>query len=164
VGQPSPEPPPPVAIEELQIPEKVGPVRVGLLLPLSGQAGPVGKDMLDAAQLALFDVGETDLILVPADTGGTPDGAKLAAQKVIDAGAELILGPLFSTSTQAISSLARQEGLKVLTFSNDARVAGEGGYVLGLAECCRWTLGWLLRLLSNRSNRGRSGREINDWL
>ena len=54
-------------------------MRVGLLLPLSGPAEALGRDMLDAAQMALFDVGDNDLVLLPRDTGGTPAGARLAA-------------------------------------------------------------------------------------
>ena len=56
-------------------------VRVGLLLPLSGSAGALGRDMLDAAQMALFDVGDNDLVLLPRDTGDTPEGARTAAAR-----------------------------------------------------------------------------------
>ena len=54
------------------------PTRVGLLLPLSGPHGAdrLGKAMLNAAMLALFDIGGRRLLLMPRDTGGTPEGAR----------------------------------------------------------------------------------------
>jgi ABC-type branched-subunit amino acid transport system substrate-binding protein len=112
-------------------PELPPEVRVGLLLPLSGPAEGLGRDMLDAAQMALFDVGENDLVLLPRDTGGTPDGARTAAAEVIEQGAEVILGPLFGQAVAAVSPLAAQADIRVLAFSNDASVATEGTFLLG---------------------------------
>jgi ABC-type branched-subunit amino acid transport system substrate-binding protein len=118
-------------VEEPAVPLPTGPVKVALLLPLTGEAAMVGQDMLEAAQIALFDVGATDMVLLPRDTGGTIDGATRAAQSAIDAGAELILGPLFASSTGAVAALARQHDLKVISFSNDAAVAGDDVWVVG---------------------------------
>jgi ABC-type branched-subunit amino acid transport system substrate-binding protein len=106
-------------------------VRVGLLLPLSGPAEALGRDMLDAAQMALFDVGENKLVLLPRDTAGTPAGARQAATQVIDEGAEVILGPLFASAVAAVSPLAAQADIRVLAFSNDASVASDGTFLLG---------------------------------
>jgi branched-chain amino acid transport system substrate-binding protein len=106
-------------------------VRVGLLLPLSGPAAALGRDMLDAAQMALFDVGENDLVLLPRDTGGTPAGARAAATEVIAQGAEVILGPLFGPAVAAVSPLAAQADIRVLAFSNDASIATDGTFLLG---------------------------------
>ena len=44
------------------------------------------RAILDAAQLALFEVPGERLILVPRDTAGTADGAAKAARAVIDDG------------------------------------------------------------------------------
>lgn len=125
--QPADAPDPAAAIE----PVPVGPVKVALLLPLSGDAASVGQDMLDAAQIALFDVGPTDMVLLPRDTAGTPQGAVAAAEDAIAAGAELILGPLFSQSAAAVAQVARENSIKVVSFSNDAGIAGNDVWVLG---------------------------------
>jgi branched-chain amino acid transport system substrate-binding protein len=106
-------------------------IRVGLLLPLSGAAAPLGEDMLSAAQMALFDVGENDLVLLPRDTGGTAVGARQAAQEVIGEGAEVILGPLFSQAVEAVGPVTRQADVRVLAFSNVASVAEDGTFLLG---------------------------------
>lgn len=112
-------------------PVPAAPPKVGLLLPLSGNAAALGQDLLDAAQMAIFDVGATELELLPRDTGDGPDQAVRAARSALADGAELLIGPLFARSTRAVAPLAAQAGVSVLSFSNDASVAGPGVYVLG---------------------------------
>lgn len=129
--QPTPFPPPPLATFQPDVPDRVGPVRVALLLPLTGDAADVGNDMLDAAQMAIFDVDARSFVLLPFDTKGTREGAQAAIEAAIEREAELILGPLFAASTMAIRERAREAGLSVLSFSNDASVATEGVWALG---------------------------------
>ena len=108
------------------------PTRIGLLLPLNGPhgAGPLGQAMLNAAMLALFDIGGERLLLMPRDTGGTPEGAAAAAAALVGEGAEIILGPLFNTSVQATAVITRARSLPMIAFSSDRRVAGNGVYLL----------------------------------
>ena len=49
--------------------------KVALLVPLSGKHAGLGKALLNAAQMALFDVGYTNFELLPGDTKGTAEGA-----------------------------------------------------------------------------------------
>jgi len=121
----------PALPEEVVEAAPAGPVKIALLLPLSGSAETVGRDMLEAAQIALFDVGQTDMVLLPRDTGGTPAGAAAAARSAIEAGAELIVGPLFASATSSVARVAAEHDLKVISFSNDATVAGDAVWVLG---------------------------------
>jgi branched-chain amino acid transport system substrate-binding protein len=85
---------------------------------------------LNAAMLALFDIGGKRLLLIPRDTGGTPEGAGRAATELVGEGAEIILGPLFNTSVQATATTIRASGLPMIAFSSDRRVAGNGVYLL----------------------------------
>jgi len=72
-------PPPPAAprlaapAPELAPPEGPPRNRVGLLLPLSGGNRQLGEQLLNAAQLALFDLGDNALELLPRDTRGDAD-------------------------------------------------------------------------------------------
>ena len=108
-----------------------GPISVALLLPLSGPSGGLGAAMLDAAQMALFDVGATEIVLLPKDTEGTPDGARRAADAALADGAALMLGPLFSGSVAAVAPLAEVAGINVIAFSSDRKVARPGVFVMG---------------------------------
>ncbi|WP_144184762.1 penicillin-binding protein activator [Elioraea rosea] len=107
-----------------------GMVRAGLLLPLSGPQAAVGRAMLDAATLAVFQ-NNAPLVLLPKDTGGTPAGAAAAAQAALAEGASIILGPLFSGETEAVGPIARAAGVNVLAFTTDAAVARDNVFVLG---------------------------------
>jgi len=106
-------------------------VKVGVLLPLTGRASSLGQDMLKAAQMALFDAGGNSLVLVPRDTGGSANRAVLAARELIDDGAEIIIGPLFSSAVQAVTPIAQAADVRVLAFSNVTSVADEGTFLLG---------------------------------
>jgi len=108
-------------------------IRVGLLLPLSGRGAAIGQSMLDAAQMALFDLGTDRFVLLPQDTAGTPDGAVQAARAVLDQGAHLILGPLFGPNAAAVKPVAAAAGRPVLSFSNDWTIAGGNLWVLGFS-------------------------------
>jgi ABC-type branched-subunit amino acid transport system substrate-binding protein len=108
-------------------------VTVAMLLPLSGEHGQTGQALLNAAQVALFDLAGDNFKLVVQDTAGSPEGAEAAARTALAAGAELILGPLFSTSVEAVTPVAQAAGVKVIAFSSNRAVAGDGVYVMGLA-------------------------------
>ena len=108
-----------------------GPVSVALLLPLTGPSAALGQALFEAAQLALFDIGNEDFVLLPRDTGGTPEGAADAANQALADGAQLVLGPLFSGSVAAVAPLARIAGVNVVAFSSDRSVARPGVYLMG---------------------------------
>ena len=133
-------PPPPSASVESQPVEAIGPApavaagvlpRVGLLLPLSGVNAGLGRDMMDAAQLALFELGDERLILLPRDTGDSPEGAAEAARSALESGVRLILGPLRASAVQAVAPVAAAAGVGVVAFSNDRSVASPGVFVMG---------------------------------
>jgi len=109
------------------------PIRVGLILPFaesSANARALAGAMMKAAELALYDAGNPDIVLMTADDTGSPADAAAAAQKLLDQGAEIIVGPLFSASVAAVAPLARDHGVPVLAFSTDRNVAGNGVYLL----------------------------------
>jgi len=106
--------------------------KVAFLLPLSaaGRAGKIAKALKEAGELALFDVRDAGVVLVPKDTRGTPDGARLATKTAIAEGARLIIGPLFAGSVRATAVEARKSSVPVVAFSTDRNVAGGGVYLL----------------------------------
>ncbi len=108
-------------------------VRIGVLLPLSGPRAQTGQPLLMAAQLALFDFADPRLILIPRDTLGTGAGAARAAQEVLAAGAEVIIGPVFAEEVAAAASVTRVAGRNMIAFSSDRRVAGNGVYLLSFS-------------------------------
>ncbi len=109
-----------------------GNVKVAVLLPItsSGSTPAVAKALKQAAELALFDFDNPNVTLIPKDTKGSPDGARLAAQSALQDGAELIIGPLFAAEVSGAAPVARQGGVPMIAFSSDEKVAGNGVYLL----------------------------------
>jgi ABC-type branched-subunit amino acid transport system substrate-binding protein len=119
-----PAPPPPV-------PPPAAAAKVGLLVPLSGANADLGKAILDAAQLALFQQGGARLTLVPRDTKGTAEGAADAARAAIADGAQLILGPLLAAEVAAVKPIAADAHVNVIAFSTVTSLAGGNTFLMG---------------------------------
>jgi ABC-type branched-subunit amino acid transport system substrate-binding protein len=117
-------------LQRLPIPPD-GTVRVAILLPLSGASAELSHSMLNAAEMAVFEIADDKFVLMPFDTKGTTDGAAAAAEQAIRGGAQLILGPLFAASVEAVAPLARTAGVHVISFSNSQSVAGNGVFIMG---------------------------------
>ena len=109
-----------------------GPVRVGMILPLTqnGAPSPVGASMRNAAQLAIDEFAGPYIALMIQDDRSTPDGAAQAAQAELGAGAELLLGPVYATDVRQAASVAKAAGKPMIAFSSDAGVASPGVYLL----------------------------------
>jgi ABC-type branched-subunit amino acid transport system substrate-binding protein len=109
-----------------------GAIKVGLILPTSatGNAGAVARAMKNAVDLAIAEFNATNIQIVPADDGGTAQGAATAADQVLTQGVEIILGPLFSHSVNAAGQTARARNVPVIGFSTDANVASRRTYLL----------------------------------
>lgn len=115
-------------------PRPAGAITITLLLPMSSSDENVrtlANTLLQAAQLALFDVARPELLLRVQDTGGTPVGAQTAARAALVAGTDLIVGPLFATSVQAVAPVLANSRVPALAFSNDRSVASKNIWLLG---------------------------------
>ncbi len=109
------------------------PLRVGVILPFSNASvatRALAGAMMKAAQLALYDSGSPDIVLMTADDSTKPAEAADAARRLLDQGAEVLIGPLFAQSVTAVAPVARDRGVPVIAFSTDRSVAGDGVYLL----------------------------------
>ncbi len=124
-------------------------VVVSVLLPVGDARDNIRKlssHLYNAAQLALFDAGQTgkadqsltasasktgSLVLRLHDTKGTPAGAVNAAKAAIAADTDIIIGPLFASSVKAIAPLLAGRDIPALAFSNDSSAAANNLWLLG---------------------------------
>lgn len=114
-----------------------GPVRVALLLPLTGDAAAVGTSMAHGAELAMDFIAQNasindNITLVLKDTGSSAQAAAAAAQQAIGEGASLILGPLRADQVTAAGGVARSGGIPLIGFSNNSGAAQPGVYLLNV--------------------------------
>ena len=73
-----------------------------MLLPLSGEAAKAGQGLKNATMIALEDMNNPNLILQYYDTKSSPEGARVAVENALNQQVRLIIGPLMSTSVEAI--------------------------------------------------------------
>jgi len=78
--------------------ENDGKLRVGLLAPFSGEYRSLGESLLLSTQLALNEIDDKNIIIIPRDSG-TNDKDKLnsAIKEIINNGAKVIIGPTDSS-------------------------------------------------------------------
>lgn len=109
-------------------------VPVALLVP--GGSGATGdetlaKSLRQAAELAISDLDGVKIDLRVYNTGGSPAQAAEAATKAVDAGAKIILGPVFAEAANAAGLAVADRGVNLLSFSNNTDIAGGNVFVLG---------------------------------
>ena len=107
--------------------------RLALLLPFSAKSSRLREEadsMMKAAELAVFNRDEPDVLLMALDTRGTSDGARSATRSAIKSGADVILGPILAGSVKASAREARRSNTPLIAFSTDQTVAGNGTYLL----------------------------------
>ncbi len=104
-------------------------VRVGLLLPFSLRPQDAAA-LYNAAELALFDHGSQNTLLIPRDAGANEGSAAAAARALVADGADIIIGPVLREGVAGAAQAARGENIPVIGFSSDRSVAGNGVYLL----------------------------------
>ncbi len=109
-----------------------GPVRVGMVLPLTQNGAPsaIGEALRKAAKLAVEESGASDISVIVEDDHSTPDGATRAAQAELGAGAQILVGPLFAADVRAVGPIAKAAGKPVIAFSTDVTSGSDGVYLL----------------------------------
>ena len=110
------------------------PVPVALLVPAgSGNSGDevLATSLINAARLAIVDLGDIQIDLRIYNTAGQPNVAARVAGQAVDEGAKIILGPVFAQSAAAAGSAVAARNVNVLSFSNNTAVAGGNVFVLG---------------------------------
>ena len=70
-------------------------LKIGLLVPMSGSNKNLGQSIIKAVRLAIKDI-DNDLIeVIPKDTGSTPNKTLQSALELKDLGVKIVIGPIF---------------------------------------------------------------------
>lgn len=104
-------------------------MRVGLLLPFSLRPQDASA-LYNAAELALFDHGNQNTLLIPRDAGADEASAQAAAQALVRDGADIIIGPVLREGVEGAGQAARADRIPVIGFSSDRSIGGDGVYLL----------------------------------
>jgi ABC-type branched-subunit amino acid transport system substrate-binding protein len=83
--------------------ENDGKLKVGLLAPFSGDYKNLGESLLLSTQLALDEIGNDNIVIIPRDSGSNnEEKLNIAIQEIINSGAKVIIGPMLSSSFKEI--------------------------------------------------------------
>ncbi len=70
-------------------------LKIGLLAPLSGEYKELGDSLLYSLQLALGEIGDKNVFIIPRDSGsGDPKKLSNAIKEIKDQGANVVIGPI----------------------------------------------------------------------
>ena len=108
-----------------------GPLKVGVLLPRSGAQAGIGQDCQRGVELApaIFkELGLPELAIMNADTETNVEVARARAEKLINEGAQLLVGAFDSGQTTAIAQVAEQKGIPFVINIAAAPQITEQGY------------------------------------
>ena len=91
-------------------------LKVGLLAPLTGEYKELGNSLLYSLQLALEEINDENILIIPRDTG-FKDKKKLntAIQEIISKGANVIIGPI---SNEDFSEVKKYSDVTFISPSN----------------------------------------------
>jgi branched-chain amino acid transport system substrate-binding protein len=108
-----------------------GPLKVGVILPRSGYEAGIGQDCqrgVDIAPGVLKTLGMPELTIINGDTESNVDTAREHAEKLINDGAQLLIGAFDSGQTTAVAQVAEQKGIPLVINVASAPEITEQGY------------------------------------
>ena len=85
-------------------------IKIGLLVPLSGDNQDLGELIIKASRMALKDIGENKIEIFPKDTGSNPTQTLKSAYEFKEMGINIVIGPVF------YKSLTYLDEIKDITF------------------------------------------------
>ena len=90
-------------------------VKIGLLVPLTGDNSEIGKQIIKATRLALKDINSDKLEIFPMDTQSDPNKTLRSAIELSKLGINLVIGPVFYEN---LIYLDEVKDLTFLSFTN----------------------------------------------
>jgi len=80
-------------------------LKIGVLLPLSGEFQVIGQSFLKAIQLALHDISNENIIIYPKDSKANALNTYKSAKEFEEQGIEIVIGPIFYESLERLGEI-----------------------------------------------------------
>ena len=90
-------------------------IKIGLIIPLSGEYKEIGESILKSVRLAINKINDQNLIIVPKDTKSNPEVTLKVSKELYNDGIKIILGPVFNNSSIYLDELKE---VTFLSFTN----------------------------------------------
>ena len=82
-----------------------GKIKIGLLIPLTGENQDLGESILKSVRLAINDINDNKILIVPRDNGNDPDKTLKVAKELYNEGIKIIIGPIYKKNTIKLDQL-----------------------------------------------------------
>ena len=90
-------------------------IKIGLLVPLTGENSNLGKEIVKATRLAIMDINSNKIEIYPKDTQSDPNITLRSAFELQKLGINLIIGPIFYKN---LSYLGEVQDVTFLSLTN----------------------------------------------
>ena len=90
-------------------------IKIGLLIPLTGEHKNLGQIIVKSVKMALNDIGTDRIEIYPKDTNANPNKALQSAIKLKNSGVKIIIGPVFFKSLMYLEDVS---DIIFLSFTN----------------------------------------------
>ena len=70
-------------------------IKIGLLVPLTGEHKKLGQIIIKSVKMALNDIGTDRIEIYPKDTNANPNKTLQSAVELKNSGVKIIIGPVF---------------------------------------------------------------------
>ena len=71
-------------------------IKIGLIIPLSGEYKEIGQSILNATRLAINKIDNSQIEILPRDTKSNPETTLKVSKELYNVGARVIIGPVFN--------------------------------------------------------------------
>ena len=85
-------------------------IKIGLLVPLTGQNSEIGQSIIKSTRLAVNQINSLSIEIIPKDTASNPETTLRSANELNKLGVKIVIGPVFN------KNLVYLNELKELTF------------------------------------------------
>ena len=72
-----------------------GSIKIGLLVPITGENKNLGKLIIKSTRMALQDIDNDNIEIYPKDTGSSTEQTLQSALQLKDLGIKIVIGPIF---------------------------------------------------------------------
>ncbi len=93
-------------------------IKIGLIIPLSGEYSYIGKSILKSTRMALNKINDDRITVIPKDTKANPIDALKVSNELYNNGVKTIIGPVFNESIKYLDELNE---VTFLSFTNKIR-------------------------------------------
>ena len=93
-------------------------IKIGLLVPLTGKDSEVGQSIIKAVQLAINQINNSSIEIIPKDTASSPEITLRSAKELHSLGVKIVIGPVFNKNLIYLDELNKLIFLS-LTNRND---------------------------------------------